>query len=799
MSIFLALVARCAVLTTSAFASDSLLSWHAENVEICDELTSFVQQSRSGINELNRDDLLDSTHALTYDFGATCEKWSSFVGNNSSIVIMNDYVKTRRVKVVRGSRMDVEFEQSLATKVFEQSEAFAVEVVFAFNEEVYDDDGNDDRMMTVLTIADTDGIKKLESEEECSISNVRFLVRVRYSKDENAFIAETYTCAQKRFQSPMLRKINTLTATNDNNNESYLMTRLLVSFRANVMSGKLDVEMFANGESLGVGVDVRASAYPFSFAVYQNKPIVSFVRFGGCMFSGYLKRLAIYDGAMNATIARMIHDENTRMPEVRLVSVVENTTTSSGNNTINNNNNNNNDNVYIVNNGMAKVSMNVMDRDEIEDTFDIKFIENPEFGEVKMCSHSEQFCKSGMCEFCYFYTNDNNDDSMLSTAVTTSVEFVVIPAFRNFTYDNDASVSVSFQLLPTILACVEIDSSSSRNKDCLATTNAFVLEVTEDERSIINVCVNDTQRSSIDTVIDVDITEFPTRGAIYWQNSIDGVPKFSDQVLDATGRVFSCAKLTYAPESNFHGSDIMAIRISSRLKYSVSDDVLPTIHETSKQIVFNVINIEDTKNIVLVDEGGLIEIEWMSRIKLGGIFTIPNAGIDANAFLVRVTITSRLGNLVFLNNDTALDMVTSLPFLRGDGGGDSEIVFESTPDVANALLSSMEYLNAYGALDDSSTTAVVVDREKYLVDTVTVQIASSKEVVEFSNVSINIRIMPPSLQSYLSSNSNSKNTVDLKMIGILCAVGVIAVQILSLQSLKTKSVLTKNDDDVSIY
>ena len=111
----------------------------------------------------------------------------------------------------------------------------------------------------------------------------------------------------------------------------------------------------------------------------------------------------------------------------------------------------------------------------------------------------------------------------------------------------------------------------------------------------------------------------------------------------------------------------------------------------------------------------------------------------------------------------------------------------------------MEYLNAYGALDDSSTTAVVVDREKYLVDTVTVQIASSKEVVEFSNVSINIRIMTPSLQSYLSSNSNSKNTVDLKMIGILCAVGVIAVQILSLQSLKTKSVLTKNDDDVSIY
>ena len=256
-------------------------------------------------------------------------------------------------------------------------------------------------------------------------------------------------------------------------------------------------------------------------------------------------------------------------------------------------------------------------------------------------------------------------------------------------------------------------------------------------------------------------------------------------IIEVDGRVFACARFSYAPVKNYHGSDIATVRIAS-----TNSGANVTL---IKQIVFNVINIEDAKTLVVVPSKKKKNedvVDWMSRVDLSHSVTISNAGIDSDAFSVRVSIDSALRNLIFMTNDTALDALTSLPLLRGDGGGDPKIEFEAMLSVANALLESMEYLNVYSGrhnLDDD-------DDDGYINDTVTVRISSVAHpaTLQSSETSMRLRVKPPSIESYrlaLMNNTfeDDENKTFATLLGMLAALCVLGLQLANLRRLKIKS------------
>ena len=243
--------------------------------------------------------------------------------------------------------------------------------------------------------------------------------------------------------------------------------------------------------------------------------------------------------------------------------------------------------------------------------------------------------------------------------------------------------------------------------------------------------------------------------------------------------------------NNYHGSDIATIRVVS----TSNENVTATF---TKQIIFDVINIEDAKTLVAESADVFPVVEWMSRVDLSRSFTVSNAGVDSDMFLVRVSIVSDCQNLVYLTNDTALDAAASLPLLRGDGGGDSKVEFEATPTVANALLESMEYLNVYNRYGDDL---------EYVNDTVTVHISSvmSSKNLKPSETSIRLRVKPPSIDSYrlaLTDAFQGDENKEVararsKLYGILAASCLLALQLVTLQRLKSKSY--EDDDDASVF
>ena len=193
-------------------------------------------------------------------------------------------------------------------------------------------------------------------------------------------------------------------------------------------------------------------------------------------------------------------------------------------------------------------------------------------------------------------------------------------------------------------------------------------------------------------------------------------------------------------------------------------------------------NIEDVKTVVDHRENSdeAIFAAWMSRVqffeteKYRQFLSIANAGIDTNEFLMRVSITSSLGNLLLITNDTALDRVFSLLLLRGDGGGDSEIMFDATPDVTNEILASLEYLNVCGLMFFCPD---VEDHEekKFLVDTVIVR-ASSANVT--SEKTIVIHATKPTTEWLHAPVRETKKTTLLilggsKIMGISAAFAVL--------------------------
>lgn len=206
------------------------------------------------------------------------------------------------------------------------------------------------------------------------------------------------------------------------------------------------------------------------------------------------------------------------------------------------------------------------------------------------------------------------------------------------------------------------------------------------------------------------------------------------------------------------------------------------------------INIEDAKTLVAESADVFPVVEWMSRVDLSRSFTVSNAGVDSDAFLVRVSIVSDCQNLVYLTNDTALDASASLPLLRGDGGSDSKIEFEATPTVANALLESMEYLNVYNRYGDLEC----------INDTVTVRISSVMSSINLkpSETSIRLRVKPPSIDScrlalmdaFQGDENKEVARARSKLYGILAASCLLALQLVTLQRLKIKSYDDDDDD-----
>ena len=140
-----------------------------------------------------------------------------------------------------------------------------------------------------------------------------------------------------------------------------------------------------------------------------------------------------------------------------------------------------------------------------------------------------------------------------------------------------------------------------------------------------------------------------------------------------------------------------------------------------------------------------------------------------------------------MTNDTALDVLASLPLLRGDGGGDPKIEFEAMPSVANALLESMEYLNVYSGRHN-------LDDDGYINDTVTIRISSVAHpaTLQSSETSIRLRVKLPSIESYrlaLMNNTfeDDENKTFATLLGMLAALCVLGLQLVNLRRLKIKS------------
>ena len=483
----------------------------------------------------------------------------------------------------------------------------------------------------------------------------------------------------------------------------------------------------------------------------------------------------MYDETLNASDVKVLYNarHRERMPKTILTntpSVVD---------------------VVVEDDGYEKreIQVLVIDTDEIHDAFKIALIQSPLAGRVGSCESSAlTFCAGARCVFCYYPPHQLRTASMSSTS--TFIEFVVLPFDANVTeYQtsevDSAKMRVTFNLLPPLLACIfrEDVERDTFSKFCSTKANTILLNITEDEDTIIRVCVNDTRTSSLSIPSDwrnehFDFVRFPVRGAAYWRGMHTGI-------IEVDGRVFACARFSYAPVKNYHGSDIATVRIAS-----TNSGANVTL---IKQIVFNVINIEDAKTLVVVPSKKKKNedvVDWMSRVDLSHSVTISNAGIDSDAFSVRVSIDSTLRNLIFMTNDTALDALTSLPLLRGDGGGDPKIEFEAMPSVANALLESMEYLNVYSGrhnLDDD-------DDDGYINDTVTVRISSVAHpaTLQSSETSMRLRVKPPSIESYrlaLMNNTfeDDENKTFATLLGMLAALCVLGLQLANLRRLKIKS------------
>ncbi|CAL6296949.1 unnamed protein product [Bathycoccus prasinos] len=628
----------------------------------------------------------------------------------------------------------------------------------------------------------------------------RFRVRYgpKYFMDgtENAaIIVETHVrCQQYAFVAPeevMFRKNPVFENSyrwnsSSDSNESYLAVSLVVSFRGGEIDGSsesifLSVDAFANGQPLRLAT-TRNVQFGQSYSFPRMNVLSKFIRLGDhCCFDGYVKYFAMYNTSLSTSNVQALHRGKLRkrVPETVLINTPV---------------------VFDVvaeddNNEMRVIQVLAIDREEMYDTFKVEMITSPSIGRVGSCdenSPSFTYCAYATCTFCYYPPHKLLSAVTASTA--TFIEFLALHFDANVTeYPlsaiESARVRVTVNLLPPLLACVFREDAAKRDaQSCLTKTNTVVLNVTEDEETVVHVCVNDTRVHSSTLSsgnmrnANVNFIQFPTKGAAYWQES-------RKYAIEIDGRVFACSTFSYTPVNNYHGSDISTIRVAS----TSNENVTATF---TKQIIFDVINIEDAKTLVAESADVFPVVEWMSRVDLSRSFTVSNAGVDSDMFLVRVSIVSDCQNLVYLTNDTALDASASLPLLRGDGGGDSNIEFEATPTVANALLESMEYLNVCNRYGDDL---------EYVNDTVTVRISSvtSSENLKPSETSIRLRVKPPSIDSYrlaLTDAFQGDENKEVararsKLYGILAASCLLALQLVSLQRLKSKSYEDDDDDD----
>ena len=604
---------------------------------------------------------------------------------------------------------------------------------------------------------------------------------------KDVIVVETHvTCQQYIFVAPsevMFQKnpvfanaSRLLNTTDDDENESYLAVSLVVSIQIIYPNGvdatSLLVKVFVNGQPLSLAT-MQNVPFQSSYSSPATNVLSKFIRLGDhCCFDGYVKYFAVYDEALNASDVKVLYNarHRERMPKTILTntpSVID---------------------VVVEDDGYEKreIQVLVIDTDEIHDAFKIALVHSPLAGRVGSCESSALTFRAGArCVFCYYPPHQLRTASMSSTS--TFIEFVVLPFDANVTeYQtsevDSAKVRVTFNLLPPLLACIfrEDVERDTFSKFCSTKANTILLNITEDEDTIIHVCVNDTRTSFLSISSNwrnehFDFVQFPVRGAAYWREMHTGI-------IEVDGRVFACARFSYAPVKNYHGSDIATVRIAS-----TNSSAKVTL---IKQIVFNVINIEDAKTLVVVPSKKKNEdvVDWMSRVDLSHSVTISNAGIDSDTFFVRVSIDSTLQNLIFMTNDTALDALASLPLLRGDGGGDPKIEFEAMPSVANALLESMEYLNVYSGRHN-------LDDDGYINDTVTIRISSVAHPATLQSSetsSMRLRVKPPSIESYrlaLMNNTfeDDENKTFATLLGMLAALCVLGLQLVNLRRLKIKS------------
>ena len=608
--------------------------------------------------------------------------------------------------------------------------------------------------------------------------NAAVIVETHVRCQQYAFVAPEEVIFRK---NPVFEDSHRWNSSSDIN-ESYLAVSLVVSFRGGEIDGSsesifLSVDAFANGQPLRLAT-TRNVQFGQSYSLSRMNALSKFIRLGDhCCFDGYVKYFAMYNTSLSTFNVQALHQrkQRKRVPETVLINTPI---------------------VFDVvaeddNNERRVIQVLAIDKEEMYDTFKVEMITSPSIGRVGSCdknSPSLTYCAYVTCTFCYYPPHKLR--SAVTASIATFIEFLALPFDANVTeYPlsaiESARVRVTVNLLPPLLACVFREDAEHDAQSCLTKTNTVVLNVTEDEETVVHICVNDTRvHSSMLSSgnmqnVNVNFIQFPTKGAAYWQES-------RKYAIEVDGRVFACSTFSYTPVNNYHGSDIATIRVAS-----TSNDVTATF---TKQIIFDVINIEDAKTLVAESADVFPVVEWMSRVDLSRSFTVSNAGVDSDAFLVRVSIVSDCQNLVYLTNDTALDASASLPLLRGDGGGDSKIEFEATPTVANALLESMEYLNVYNRYGDLEC----------INDTVTVRISSVMSSINLkpSETSIRLRVKPPSIDScrlalmdaFQGDENKEVARARSKLYGILAASCLLALQLVTLQRLKIKSYDDDDDD-----
>jgi hypothetical protein len=622
-----------------------------------------------------------------------------------------------------------------------------------------------------------------------------------YGTENDAIIVETHVpCQHYAFVAPkevMFRKNPVFEDSLRWNNSAdartmahYLAISLVVSFNGGAISDgtrslPLAVQAFVNGQPL-LFESTRNVQLGQSYSSPATNAASKFIRIGDhCCFDGYFKYFAMYNTTLSTSNVQTIYRSRlrARAPEI----VLMNTPTVF-------------DVVAEDDDSYRKreIELLAIDKDEMHDTFKVEVLHFPSVGRLSSCSdeqsdsYSLTYCVGARCTFCYYPPDQLRSAGTASTATFT--EFIVLPFDANVTeYSmsviNSTRVRMVFNLLPPLVACVFRQDAKLEDVElCSTKTNTIVLNVTEDENIVVKVCANDTRTSSVlsentRTNLKVDFIQFPLKGTAYWRESQ------RNSTIEVNRRVFACSLFSYAPVRDYHGSDIATIRIAS-----TRNNTTTTL---TKQIVFNVINIEDAKKVVVKGEDAFPVIEWMSRVDLSGSFTVSNAGVDSDAFLVRVKIVSECQNLVYLTNDTALDALTSIPLHRGDGGGDSIIEFDATPSVANALLESMEYLNLYTGYDD--------DDHGYFNDTLTVHISSMVHAGNpkpWTEASMRLRVKPPSMKSYqlalmdVFHDDESNTRMRSKLYGILAALCLLAFQLLTLQWLKAQATQDINCNNI---